>query len=99
MEDTEGKRGGTTSTHSYIDPLTNPVVLAKLLENIFINLFIHTLCHSSQLPYLCIWDFSHSPDTQQTSEVVNLYSPNPRSPLLPPYHYLATYVRTGTSSD
>ena len=40
----------TTSTLSYIDPLTNTVILhslhmAELLENTFINLFINTLHH------------------------------------------------------
>ena len=39
----------------------------------------HTLCP-------CIRDFIHSPDTQQNSEVVHMYTLNPRFLLLPPYH-------------
>ena len=83
----------TTSTLSYIDPLCNPVVfsplyMAETSENTFINLFIYTLRHPTQLLYPCIWGFIHSPDTHHTSEVVHLYSPNPL--LLFPYHCLAT---------
>ena len=70
---------GTSSTLFYIDPLSNPVILelhvAEPLENTFINLFIYILCHSTQLPYPFIRDFT---DIQQTSEVVHLYSPNSR---------------------
>ena len=45
----------TTNTHSYIDPLSNPVILhsfhmAEPLENTFINLFVYTLHHPAQLP-------------------------------------------------
>ena len=71
----------TSSTHSYIDPFSNPVVLhslhmAKPSENTCINLFVHTLRHSAQLPCPWVQDSIQSPDTQQTSEVVNLYNPN-----------------------
>ena len=55
-------------------------------ENTFINLFVYILRHPAQLPYPGIRDFIHSPDTQQTSEFVHLYSPNPRLLLLPPSH-------------
>ena len=75
-----------TSTLPYTDPLRNIVLLHSLhmterSENTFINPFVHTSRHSSLLPYPCIRDFIHSPDTQQTSKVVHQHSPNPR-PLL-----------------
>ena len=83
----------TTSTLSHIDPLSNLVLfhslhMAEPSKNT-INLFIHTLHHFTQLPYPCIWDFIHSPDTQQTSQVVHLCRPNSRFLLLPLYnsHY------------
>ena len=43
----------TSSTHSYIDPFRNPVVLLSLhivkpSENTTINLFVHTLRHFAQ---------------------------------------------------
>ena len=73
----------TTITFSYIDPNHQRTISS-------INLFIHKLCHSTQLPYMCIWNFIHFPDTQQTSEVVHKYSPNPRSLFIPQYHCLTT---------
>ena len=77
----------TTNTLPYIYPLSIPLILHSLhmvepSENTFINLFVHNLRYSTQLPYPCIREFIHSPDTQQTSEVVYLYSPNPRAFLL-----------------
>ena len=85
----------TTNTLPYINALNNPINLhslhkAELSANTFINLFVHTLHHSTQLPYPCIRDFIHSPDTHQTSEVFHLYSPNPRPFLFPLYHCLTT---------
>ena len=59
-------------------------------ENTFINPFVYPLLHSAQLPYPCILDLIHSPNTQQTSEVVHLYSPNPRSLHLLSHHCLTT---------
>ena len=49
----------TTNTLRYIDSRSNSVILHSLhmaepLENIFINLFLHPLRHSTQFPYLCI---------------------------------------------
>ena len=81
----------TTSTLSYIDPQWNFVLLHSLpmeepLENTFINPFVHTLHHSTQMPYPCTRDFSHSPDTQQTSEVVHLHRTSP-SPSISLSHY------------
>ena len=84
-----------TSTLSYLDLLSNPVVfhplhMAELSEMTFINLLIYTIRHPAQLPYTCIRDFIHSPDTQQTSEVVYLCNPNPRSLIRPSYYCLTT---------
>ena len=84
-----------TSTLCYIDPLSNPIILHSLnmsepSENTFINLFFYNLRHLAQLPYPCIRDFIHSPDTQQNSEVVHLHSPNTRPLLFPPYHCITT---------
>ena len=58
--------------------------MAEPSENTFINLFVHTLRHFAQLPYQCIRDFIHPPDTQKTYEVVHLYSSHPRPLLLLP---------------
>ena len=49
----------TTSTHSYIETFSNPVVLhplhvAEPSENTTINLSAYTYCLPAQLPYLCI---------------------------------------------
>ena len=78
----------TTNTLSYIDSLSNPFILhplhiVKSPENTLINTFIYSLHPFAQLPYLCIWDYIHPPNTEQASEVVHLYRPNPRSLLLP----------------
>ena len=80
-----------TSTLPYVDPRSNRVILhflhmAEPSEKTFINLFVHILCHSTQLPYPCIREFIRCPDTQQTSELVHLYSSNPRPLLLTTIH-------------
>ena len=67
----------------------NPFILHYLhisepSEHTFNIPFVYTLRHSAQLPYLCIQDFIHSPDAQQTYEVLHLYSPSSRSLLLLP---------------
>ena len=76
----------TINTLPYINLLSNPVILYSLhvaepSENTFIKFFFHTLRYSTELSYPYIRDFIHSPDTQQTSEVVHPLNPNPR-PLL-----------------
>ena len=67
--------------HSFtLDPISNPVILyslhmAERSENTFI------------IPHNCLIravGTFHSPGTQQTYEVVHLYSPNPKSLLLLP---------------
>ena len=70
---------GTTSTLFYIDSLGNAVILHSLhmtdpSENTFINDFVYALRHSPQFRHLRIRKFIHSHDTQQTSEVVYLYT-------------------------
>ena len=57
----------TTSTIPYINPFNNPAILYSLhmaepSENTFINIFVHSFPHSTQLPYPYIRDFIHSPD-------------------------------------
>ena len=88
----------TSSAFPYVDPLSNSVILHSLYmaepsENTFINPFAHPFLHSVQLPYPCILKFIHSPDIQQTSGVVHLYSPNPRPLLLLLYHCLTTIYK------
>ena len=84
-----------TKLTPYIDLLNNPAILHSLhmavpSENIFVNILVHTLRRSTQLPYPCIRDFIPSSDTQQTSGVIHLYSPNPRPLFLPPYDCITT---------
>ena len=82
------------STLPYIEPLSNPVILNSLhMAEPSENTFNQSFCphHSS----LCTTALSmhsglYSPDTHQTSEVVYLYSPNPRPLILPTYHRLIT---------
>ena len=56
----------------------------------FINPFTHPFRHSPQLPYLCFQDLIHPHNTQQTSEVLPLHSPNPRPLFLLSYNRLTT---------
>ena len=91
-----------TSILPYIELLSSLVILHSLhmdktSENAFINPFLNPFHHSAKLPYPCIWDFIHSPDILQTSEVVHLYSPNPLSSSL--IIILLPYIRTDTSND
>ena len=82
---------------SQIDPLSNPVILNSLhmaepSEKTFITPFVHPFHHSAQLFIRAFGTLFILliPITQQSSEVVHLYSPNLRPLLLLPYHCLST---------
>ena len=71
--------------------------MAEPLENTLIYSFIHPFHYSGQFPYPCIWNFIHSPDTQQTSEMSICTS----LMLDLSFHIIASlpYMRTVTSND
>ena len=83
------------STLLYIDPLSNPVILHSLHmaepSRTPSSLF-RPNPSSLRTTLLSLYSglFIHSPDTQLASEIVHLYSPNPRPLFLLSYHCLTT---------